>query len=154
MKRRIQKLIAVFATALTVLAGNAMPAFAAPQTMPDGGTFDAEFYASTYPDVAAALGTDATILYQHYLLAGKAEGRLPYAGANGGAATTTPVATTGVGAYLTDKNNVQLTLNLAKAPTSDDGVLSVYALAPFEYAIPADRAPIATTVLSANPTAK
>ena len=154
MKRRIQKLIAVFATALTVLAGNAMPAFAAPQTMPDGGTFDAEFYASTYPDVAAVLGTDATVLYQHYLLAGKAEGRLPYAGANGGTVTTTPTVATGVGAYLTDKNTVQLTMNLAKAPTSDDGVLSVYALAPFEYAIPADRTPIATTALSANPSVK
>ena len=156
MKRRIQKLIAVFATALTVLAGNAMPAFAAPETMPDGGTFDAEFYATTYPDVAAVFGTDATLLYQHYLLAGKAEGRLPYAGANGGAVTpTTPaVATTGIGAYLIDKNNVQLSLNLAKAPTSDDGVISVYALCPFEYAIPADRAPIAQVAISANPTAK
>ncbi|MBR1471331.1 MAG: hypothetical protein IJ600_06780 [Lachnospiraceae bacterium] len=150
MKRRIQKLLAVFATALTVLAGNVMPAFAAPQTMADGGIFDAEYYAAQNPDVVAVLGTDANLLYQHYLLAGKAEGRLPYAGANGGAA----VVQTGIGAYLTDKSNVQLSMNLAKVPASDDGVLSVYALAPFEYAIPADRAPIAQVALSATPVAK
>ena len=52
---------------------------AAPQTMPDGQIFDPVFYAATYPDVAAAMGTDPGALYQHYVQFGKAEGRLPYA---------------------------------------------------------------------------
>ena len=52
---------------------------AAPQTMPDGQVFDPAFYAATYPDVAAAMGTDPAMLYQHYVQFGKAEGRLPYA---------------------------------------------------------------------------
>ncbi len=54
--------------------------FAAPKAIPDGGTFDAEFYAATYPDVVAAVGVDETALYNHYLTVGKAEGKLPYEG--------------------------------------------------------------------------
>lgn len=38
--------------------------------------FDAEFYALANPDVAAALGTNPSALYQHYIQYGKAEGRL------------------------------------------------------------------------------
>ena len=41
--------------------------------------FDPIFYAETYPDVAAVLGTDAEALYNHYINNGKAEGRLPHA---------------------------------------------------------------------------
>ncbi|MBO6297308.1 MAG: hypothetical protein J6N53_00560 [Lachnospiraceae bacterium] len=52
---------------------------AAPKTMPDGTIFDPEFYAATYPDVAAVCGNDEALLYQHYVLCGKNEGRLPYA---------------------------------------------------------------------------
>ena len=37
--------------------------------------FDATFYASMYPDVKKAIGTDATKLYNHYVTYGKAEGR-------------------------------------------------------------------------------
>ena len=47
--------------------------------MADGGKFDAEYYASAYPDVVAALGTDAEVLYKHYLEYGIKEGRKPYA---------------------------------------------------------------------------
>lgn len=69
-------------------------AYAAPKTMPDGNTFDAEFYAATYPDVAAVYGNNETLLYQHYLLCGKAEGRLPYAqGAGNGIAVGNNVKT-------------------------------------------------------------
>jgi hypothetical protein len=60
--------------------------FAQEKTMPDGGVFDAEYYAANNPDVVAALGTDENVLYQHYLNFGKKEGRLPYANA---AATAT-----------------------------------------------------------------
>ena len=38
-------------------------------------TFDANYYAKRYPDVAKALGTDAEILYNHYLNNGVYEGR-------------------------------------------------------------------------------
>lgn len=46
--------------------------------------FDPVFYAQTYADVAAALGTDATALYNHYVNFGQKEGRIPYAGAQPG----------------------------------------------------------------------
>ncbi|MCR5676175.1 MAG: hypothetical protein K6G16_10755 [Lachnospiraceae bacterium] len=52
---------------------------AAPKQMPDGNRFDAQYYAQTYPDVVAALGTDEAALYNHYLQFGKAEGRRAYA---------------------------------------------------------------------------
>ena len=54
-----------------------MNALAAPELMPDGGLFDAEYYASQNPDVVAALGSDASVLYNHYLVAGRSEGRRP-----------------------------------------------------------------------------
>lgn len=53
-------------------------AMAAPQQMPDGGIFDAEYYAQQNPDVVAVLGTDPARLYQHYLTCGRNEGRQPY----------------------------------------------------------------------------
>lgn len=37
--------------------------------------FDASFYAAANPDVAALYGTDATLLFQHFLLSGMQEGR-------------------------------------------------------------------------------
>ena len=52
--------------------------YAAPKTMADGQIFDAEYYAATYPDVAQALGTDESALYQHYQTYGKNEGRKAY----------------------------------------------------------------------------
>lgn len=64
--------------------------------------FDPVFYAQTYADVAAALGTDATALYNHYVNFGQKEGRIPYAGAQPGevvdgiasSTTETPAAQT------------------------------------------------------------
>lgn len=41
--------------------------------------FDAAKYAEAYPDVAAAMGTDPSTLYQHYITCGIAEGRTGYA---------------------------------------------------------------------------
>ena len=70
------------------LAAN-MTVQAAPVTMADGNLFDAQYYATAYPDVVAVFGTDANMLYLHYVLAGKAEGRLPYAA---GTATTVQTA--------------------------------------------------------------
>lgn len=45
------------------------------------GKFDPAFYASKYPDVWAALGTDQVALYNHYITLGQSEGRVPFSGA-------------------------------------------------------------------------
>ena len=54
--------------------------------------FDPVFYAKEYPDVAAVMGTDAGVLYRHYLNYGKAEGRK--FSANSNAAGTKASSTT------------------------------------------------------------
>lgn len=69
------------AAAVLAVGFFAIDANAAVKTMPDGGKFDAAFYASSYPDVVAVLGKSENVLYNHYKAYGKAEGRLPYAGA-------------------------------------------------------------------------
>lgn len=56
-----------------------MTAFAAPKQMSDGTVFDAAYYASSYPDVKAVVGTNEQNLYMHYKMFGKNEGRLPVA---------------------------------------------------------------------------
>lgn len=53
---------------------------------PGSAKFDPVFYAATYPDVAAAFGTDAQALLRHYQEYGSQEGRLPSAEAAPGAA--------------------------------------------------------------------
>ena len=59
--------------------------------------FDPEYYANTYPDVVAELGTSPQALLDHYLTFGMKEGRLPREGAAPGAevegATVTPAGT-------------------------------------------------------------
>lgn len=78
MKKNL--LIKLMAATLAASAAlTPMSVLAAPKTMPDGGIFDPQYYASTYPDVVKALGADENILYQHYLTYGKKEGRQPYA---------------------------------------------------------------------------
>ena len=72
------RLLSVLAGAVLAAAAGSMSAQAAPAVMKDGQIFDAEYYAAHNPDVAAAVGTDAKALYQHYESAGKAEGRAPY----------------------------------------------------------------------------
>ena len=80
MKKYIGKIIlTVFAVLfLSLIPKNT--AEASPKVMPDGGLFDASFYASTYNDVYKAFGMNEALLYQHYLLCGIKEKRLPYAG--------------------------------------------------------------------------
>ena len=75
------KRLTVLTLTLAIILGSAMTANAAPKTMPDGQTFDAEFYAKSNPDVVDALGTDEATLYNHYVSYGKTEGRKPYADA-------------------------------------------------------------------------
>lgn len=74
------------------LAASPMAVFAAPKKMADGGLFDAQYYAATYPDVKAAFGTDENLLYNHYKTYGKNEGRLPYNPADAGTVQQTSVA--------------------------------------------------------------
>lgn len=74
----MKKILVAVLTAVTVL-GSSLTALAAPEQMPDGGVFDAEYYAQSNPDVAAALGTDRDALYQHYVMFGAREGRMPFA---------------------------------------------------------------------------
>lgn len=76
-KRLISRIAAILLAAGMTLSG--LPVYANPVVMPDGGVFDSEFYADTYPDVTTALGTDAEALYQHYETFGLTEGRRPYA---------------------------------------------------------------------------
>lgn len=78
-KNHLLKLIAAFVLGFVVMTGMSMETYAAPKQMADGNLFDAEFYATTYPDVVAVFGMDETLLYNHYLLCGSLEGRLPYA---------------------------------------------------------------------------
>lgn len=89
-KSDISKLVAALLLGLVMMTGVSMETYAAPKQMPDGNVFDPEFYAITYPDVTAAFGTDEAILYNHYLLCGKAEGRLPYAPVASSAPVITP----------------------------------------------------------------
>lgn len=86
MKRKI----VIAATALTLMLCQGMTASASPKVMPDGTVFDAEYYAQANPDVAAALGTDANALYQHYLTYGKAEGRAAVSPENASTDLTIP----------------------------------------------------------------
>lgn len=80
MKKYLGKIIlTVFAVLfLSLIPKNT--AEASPKVMPDGGLFDASFYAATYNDVYKAFGMNEALLYQHYLLCGIKEKRLPYAG--------------------------------------------------------------------------
>lgn len=89
-----KKLIAMLLTG--IVAATPLCALAAPETMPDGTIFDAEYYAQQNPDVVAALGTDATVLYKHYTLCGKNEGRQPCA------QTAAPVSNNGTIMTLAD----------------------------------------------------
>ncbi len=73
----MRKKIIAITIMLCMAFGNHMTVIAAPETMPDGTIFDAVYYAETYPDVAAAIGSDSNALYQHYKNFGQAEGRNP-----------------------------------------------------------------------------
>lgn len=57
---------------LLIMLGSVLPVSAAESLE----TFDYKAYADTYPDLKAAFGYDAATLYNHYVIAGKAEGRV------------------------------------------------------------------------------
>lgn len=95
MKHKKLSLVLLTAGLMLLFAGKfSLPVHAASE-------FDPVYYAATYPDVAAALGTDSQALLAHYLTYGMAEGRVPFQGAAPGApvdgvsagATVAPAAT-------------------------------------------------------------
>ena len=71
MKKKVMTAVLM----MSMVMGSSLTVCAAPETMADGTVFDAEYYAQMYPDVVAALGTDADAMYQHYVTFGRAEGR-------------------------------------------------------------------------------
>lgn len=71
MKRHSFRLAAA-ALGLLLVLPTGLPASAA-------SSFDAGYYATLYPDVAAACGTDEGALLQHYIQFGASEGRKPSA---------------------------------------------------------------------------
>ena len=77
LNRSVKYFAFVIALFVCIMAGG-IKVSAAPRTMPDGGLFDAQYYAAQNPDVKSIFGTNEALLYQHYLLFGKNEGRLPY----------------------------------------------------------------------------
>ena len=81
-------LISIVAFLIIVFGFGVLNVNAAPVKMADGQLFDAAYYAQNNPDVVAAFGTDANWLYLHYVVCGKAEGRLPYAPSAGTPGTT------------------------------------------------------------------
>lgn len=76
MLKIIKRLSLATAVSLALSLSMSVTTFAA--------SFDPAFYAATYPDVSAALGTDSNALYTHYQNHGMKEGRLPYKGAKPG----------------------------------------------------------------------
>lgn len=74
----LKKMISTFAVIASTAILSSLTAYAAPEIMPDGELFDAEYYAEQNPDVVAVIGTDTISLYTHYITMGINEGRLPY----------------------------------------------------------------------------
>ena len=77
MKKWLKKAASILLLT-SFLAGSQMTVSAAPAVMADGDIFDAVYYAQNNPDVVAVFGNDTDMLYQHYVLSGKAEGRQAY----------------------------------------------------------------------------
>lgn len=76
--RRTRLTAAAFLTIVFFVASvltHPLCAQAHPVRMEDGTVFDAVYYAERYPDLAAAFGNDANLLWQHFRLNGRAEGR-------------------------------------------------------------------------------
>ena len=74
-----KKIFAMFLSVLLVTGSIPMNTFAATKRMSDGQLFDAEFYATMYPDVVKQYGNKESKLYEHYKNYGKSERRYPYA---------------------------------------------------------------------------
>ena len=76
MKKTVKKVMAAMAAA-AIMAGSSMTAEATPARMPDGTLFDSDYYVESNMDLMPVFGRDTRLLYQHYVMCGKAEGRAP-----------------------------------------------------------------------------
>lgn len=88
----MKKKLMILAAAMILALGCSMTVCAQPRTMSDGTVFDAEYYAQANPDVVKAFGTSSSMLYQHYVQFGKAEGRAPVSDASSQSAATNAAA--------------------------------------------------------------
>ena len=84
--RKKNKVISLFALVLCIcmVFGNTMPVQAARKSSKNSGSrsnsayqavFDADYYRSAYPDVAAAFGNNKAALFNHFVNYGLREGR-------------------------------------------------------------------------------
>lgn len=125
MKKKIMTFIIALG-AIATFGSMKMDANAQIYSDPDGSTFDAQFYATTYPDVAAALGTDKEVLCNHYITVGKAEGRFPNATLAAKAAeanATSPIVAEPVVDNTIAQTNPETVVN-----PMDDGVYNILAI--------------------------
>ena len=76
--KKLHSIIFSFILSVGIFLGTSATVHAAPVLMADGNFFDAQYYAQNNPDVAAVFGTDASMLYAHYVNNGMLEGRMPY----------------------------------------------------------------------------
>ena len=112
------KRLFAFALAAVVFASSPVSVLAAPETMPGGETFDAEFYARNNPDVVAALGTDMAALYEHYVNHGKGEGRKPFADAPAKTSQAVPAGNENFDAGYYARNNPDVAAALGTDETA------------------------------------
>lgn len=75
--KRVGKKVMAAVMAAAIFAGSGMTAEAIPARMPDGVLFDSDYYVESNMDLMPVYGRDTWLLYQHYVLFGKAEGRAP-----------------------------------------------------------------------------
>lgn len=78
MRRLFRNILLTAVVFFPIFMTNPLSAKAAPVVYPDGTIFDAVYYEANNPDVVAVVGNSAQALYQHYILCGRIEGRLPY----------------------------------------------------------------------------
>ncbi|MBO5033306.1 MAG: hypothetical protein J6C19_11075 [Lachnospiraceae bacterium] len=78
MRRLFRNILLAAVVFFPIFMTNPLSAMAAPVVYPDGTIFDAVYYEANNPDVVAVVGSSAQALYQHYILYGRIEGRLPY----------------------------------------------------------------------------
>ena len=94
-------------------------------------TFDPEYYATAYTDVAAVFGTNRQALLNHYLEYGIYEGRLPYAGAVSNTAsgnTTGGLADTG-NTFIPVPMSQLANLSSLQKKASNEELAQAYAIA-------------------------
>lgn len=76
MKKILSYAAVALSVMIAVLTIGAFKAEAAPLSMPDGTVFDPVYYADSYADLKAAFGYNGGLLWNHYQIFGRNEGRI------------------------------------------------------------------------------